>query len=256
MAIDISNRPNKNIRQITIHSKRKPGLTADMLKLIAIAAMVIDHIAWAFVPFGSIWGQLMHIIGRLTAPIMCFMVAEGYYKTRNVKKYALRLVIFAVISHIPYVYFHTGKLEILHSTSVMLPLLLGLLALIIRDDTRYSVSARNVMIFILGLISSVGDWGCISVIWIIIFGSFQYSINTKIKYFCISTAVIIALNIIFCAANSVWYNNLFQLGIFLAVPFIMKYNGVKKGGSSGKWFFYIFYPAHLLLIGLLKYVIL
>lgn len=256
MAIDISNRPNKNIRQITIHQKRKSGLTSDILKLIAIIAMVIDHISWAFVPFGSILGQIMHIVGRLTAPIMCFMIAQGYYKTRNVKKYALRIGVFAVISHIPYIYFHTGKLGIFYQTSIMLPLFLGLLALIIRDNTRYSVSAKNVIIFILVLISTVGDWGGIAVIWIIIFGSFQYSMNTKIKYFCISTAVIIALNIIFCAANSVWYNNLFQLGIFLAVPFIMNHNGVRKTGNVGKWFFYIFYPAHLLLIGLLKYVIL
>ena len=86
MAIDISKRPDGPIRKFTIPQKRKSGITSDLLKLIAIIAMTVDHIAWAFVPFGSIAGQLMHVIGRLTAPIMCFMVAEGYYKTRNVKK--------------------------------------------------------------------------------------------------------------------------------------------------------------------------
>lgn len=80
MAIDISKRPDGPIRNFTIPQKRKPGITSDLLKLIAIIAMTVDHIAWAFVPFGSIAGQLMHVIGRLTAPIMCFMVAEGYYK--------------------------------------------------------------------------------------------------------------------------------------------------------------------------------
>ena len=110
MAIDISNRRDGPIRRIAIPSQRKKGLTSDILKLIAVIAMVIDHIAWAFIPFNSIAGQIMHVIGRLTAPIMCFMIAEGYYKTHNVKKYAQRLGIFALISHIPYTYFHTGKI--------------------------------------------------------------------------------------------------------------------------------------------------
>ena len=90
MAIDISNRRDGPIRRVAIPSQRKKGLTSDILKLIAVIAMVIDHIAWAFIPFNSIAGQIMHVIGRLTAPIMCFMIAEGYYKTNNVKKYAQR----------------------------------------------------------------------------------------------------------------------------------------------------------------------
>lgn len=255
MAIDISNRPDRNIRRIVIPQKRKPGLTSDILKLLAIIAMVIDHIAWAFMPFGSILGQLMHVIGRLTAPIMCFMIAEGYYKTKNIKKYALRLVIFALVSHIPYTFFHTGKFVILSQTSIMFPLFLGLTALIIRDSPKYNTAAKNVIIFIIGLVSIIGDWGCMAVVWVLIFGSLQYNQKTRIKYFCISTAVMIILNIIFCAVNSVWYNNLFQFGIFLAVPLIMNYNGVRKGGRAGKWFFYVFYPAHFLLFALIKYII-
>ncbi len=60
-------------------------LTANVLKYIAIAAMLIDHIAWSFVSDYSVLGQIMHVIGRLTAPIMCYFIAEGYYYTRNVK---------------------------------------------------------------------------------------------------------------------------------------------------------------------------
>ena len=56
--------------------------------------MLIDHIAWAFVPTASLLGQVMHVIGRLTGPTMAYMLAEGYHYTRNVKKYAMRLGIF------------------------------------------------------------------------------------------------------------------------------------------------------------------
>ncbi len=72
--------------------------------------MLIDHIAWAFVPTGTILGQIMHIIGRITAPIMSYFIAEGFYHTSNLKRYGLRLGIFAIISHIPYYYFINGQL--------------------------------------------------------------------------------------------------------------------------------------------------
>lgn len=255
MAIDISNRRNGPVRRISISSQRKKGLTSDLLKLIAVIAMVIDHAAWAFVPYGSIAGQAMHVIGRLTAPIMCFMITEGYYKTHDVKKYAQRLGLFAVISHIPYTYFHTGKLEIISSTSAVFPLFMGLLALIIRDSPKYETSVKNMIILLICLVSMIGDWGCMAVIWIIIFGSRNFSRKTQIQYFCVSAALMIALDIIYNAVNGCWYYNLFQLGIFLAVPLLMKYNGIRKGGSGYKWFFYIFYPTHLLLFAVIRYAI-
>ncbi len=63
----------------------KTGMSSFTLKMIAILAMLIDHIAWAFVPTGTLLGQIMHIIGRITAPIMCYFIAEGYYHTHNIK---------------------------------------------------------------------------------------------------------------------------------------------------------------------------
>lgn len=80
----------------------KGFLNRNQLKYLVIAAMLIDHIAWAFVPTASLLGQVMHIIGRLTGPTMAYMLAEGYHYTRNVKKYAMRLGIFAVISWLPF----------------------------------------------------------------------------------------------------------------------------------------------------------
>ncbi|MGE5578647.1 MAG: TraX family protein [Bacillota bacterium] len=67
--------------------------------------MVVDHVAAAFVPTSSALGQVMHAIGRLTAPIMMYFVAEGYHHTKDVRKYALRLGVFALISHFPYRFF-------------------------------------------------------------------------------------------------------------------------------------------------------
>ena len=59
----------------------KGFLNRNQLKYLVIAAMLIDHIAWAFVPTASLLGQVMHVIGRLTGPTMAYMLAEGYHYT-------------------------------------------------------------------------------------------------------------------------------------------------------------------------------
>ena len=71
-------------------------LNSNHLKLIAIIAMTIDHIADLIYPRmpNNIISNILHIIGRLTAPIMFFFICEGFYYTKNLKKYILRLFIF------------------------------------------------------------------------------------------------------------------------------------------------------------------
>ena len=66
------------------------GLSAYQIKVIAIIAMTIDHIAWMWVPAVTAAGQCMHTIGRITAPIMCYLLVEGYIHTHDVRKYTFR----------------------------------------------------------------------------------------------------------------------------------------------------------------------
>ena len=80
----------------------KISINRIQLQWIAIVAMVVDHVAWGFVPFASVQGQVMHVFGRLTIPIMCFFIAEGMKKTRSVKKYTSRIASFAILSVVPF----------------------------------------------------------------------------------------------------------------------------------------------------------
>ena len=82
----------------------KEGLNSNQLKIIAILAMTLDHLIWTVFPgYSTQWFVVLcHMIGRLTAPIMWFFIAEGYHHTRSVKKYAARLFSLAVISHFAY----------------------------------------------------------------------------------------------------------------------------------------------------------
>ena len=85
---------------------RKEGLDASTVKIIAIIAMTVDHLTWLLFPgLQKEWYILfLHAIGRLTAPIMWYFIAEGSYYTKNSKKYILRLFIFAFISHFAFTF--------------------------------------------------------------------------------------------------------------------------------------------------------
>jgi len=91
----------------------KAGFNANQIKIIAIIAMTVDHIAWLVYPGypGDIVPITMHIIGRITCPIMCYFVAEGYHYTKDVRKYTRRLFAFSVLSHFAYVFFSHGFID-------------------------------------------------------------------------------------------------------------------------------------------------
>jgi len=77
---------------------QRVGLNAWQLKLIAIVAMVIDHLAFSFVPDGTFLAVAMHFIGRITGPTMFYFAVEGYHHTRNLNRYLFRLAAFAARS--------------------------------------------------------------------------------------------------------------------------------------------------------------
>ena len=141
-------------------------MTANTIKLIAILAMTLDHAAWFLFP-GYARAPLplvMHLIGRITCPIMCYFVAEGYHHTRNVKRYTARMLIFALLSHFAY-FFAFRRVEGLHSflpfadgnllnqTSVMWPLACGLLMLrAVNSERIRSERQKEALVLLLELL--------------------------------------------------------------------------------------------------------
>lgn len=240
----------------------KLSLNRNQLKYLVIAAMLIDHIAWAFVPTASVLGQVMHFIGRLTGSTMAYFIAEGYHYTRNVKKYAMRLGIFALLSWIPFVYFEFGTLPIVVQDGsvqirpyfgVLYTLLLGLLAIWLWDRGKCARGLKFVGIFGLCVLSIFGDWPIFDVLYCLCL--YIYRENPKAKWTAFCCITVVCCMDIFLAKP--WWVGLFQLGIFL-VPLLIHfcYNG--ESGSKKpvhKWFFYVFYPAHLLVLGLLKWIV-
>ena len=226
----------------------KRFMNRNQLKYLVILAMVVDHVAWAFVPTRSLPGQLMHTFGRLTGPTMAFFLAEGYHYTRSVPHYARRLGLFALLSWVPYSLFETGTWPSAQF-GVIYTLLLGLLAIWFWDKSRCHRIVKLLVVFALCWLSQYGDWPVFDVLFPLIF--FLYRDNPKHMWlgFCLISLFFTVFPVLL-----VGWEQAFQFGVFLVPPLIhFCYSG--QSGSRHpfhKWFFYVFYPAHLLLLFLLK----
>lgn len=240
-------------------------LDSNMIKLIAIIAMTVDHIAWAVFP-GYPAAPLpvaMHLIGRITCPVMCYFIAEGFHYTRDVCKYTARLFIFAVISHFAYIFasndyvdwhsfipFYYGS--VLNQTSVMWSLAWGLVMLRAANSEKLSQGAKVAAVLLICLVSFPADWSCIAALCVMAFGMNRGKLRVQAFWLVLYTAMYAA--VYFFALDRLY--GLMQMGVVLALPVIALYNG-QRGKNARvnrfmKWFFYIYYPAHLFVIGLLS----
>ena len=248
------------------------GLTGNKMKYIAAAAMVVDHIGMVFLSVQTIPGLLCRIVGRLTAPIMIYLLTEGYAHTSNRKKYGIRLLVFALISQIPYCLMQYGLPHmdvatgervmptfwetVLHPDFNMLfTLFLSFLALYVYDLVP-GFTLRCVLFGGIYGLSMFCDWGMVAPIYAIAFAAHRDSRSEQAKWFSIVTVGYVIVGILFCVSSDQnWYGQLWQAGLFLFLPFLFLYNG-ERGckGAFHKWFFYVFYPLQFIILWLIKYV--
>lgn len=237
--------------EFRIVQPKKGGLTASQLKLIAILAMLIDHIATVFVGGNNPLGVIMHFIGRITGPVMFYFVVEGYHYTRNVNRYTLRLVLFAIISYIPYIYCFDEQLPNKHNfmhLNVIYTICVGLLVLRAKYEIKNPFIRRGIII-ILFFISLFGDWSFLAPL--IIFWFDKYRGNFKQQMTAYFFTILFMIGIVFIESAWRLTTVLIQLGMILPILLLYFYNGEK--GKGNKWAFYVFYPLHLILLGLLHY---
>lgn len=235
---------------------KKIALNGNQLKLIAIIAMTIDHLADVFYP-GFPAQPLpiaMHLIGRLTAPIMWFFVSEGFYYTKNVKKYMLRMFIFAVISHFAYCFafginpipFSTG---IFNQTSIMYPLFISVVVLWLQNkEKRMNKYLKFAIIFVLIWSAFPADWSCIAVLAIVNMYSKRGDLKGQMKAMIFWVFIYGVISFFF--VSKVYALEL--VGVLMVYPLLKMYNGEKGKADWMKWFFYIYYPLHLVIIGIMR----
>lgn len=229
-------------------------MTIFILKIIAIITMFFDHVRYAFPNNVYLNNVFTQYVGRISFPLFAFMITEGYIHTSDIKKYIKRLVIFALISQIPFMLFRTFVGDYTMG-NVLFTLLFGLLAIIALDkieNTLYSTFAV-VICFLAGYFLDV-DYGLWGISIIIIFFIFK---NNKVL-----------LSISYLIANFIYYYSLVKERLFtpiinkfsidyiiLIIPLILVflYNG--KQGRKIKYILYVFYPLHLIVLYCLHFVL-
>ena len=238
-------------------------LTATQIKVIAIIAMTLDHIAYTFLPVGTAPHYLLHFVGKTTAPIMCFFLAEGFRHTHDKKKYLLRLLLFAVISQPAYYIFiyGTAPTSIFHfirSMSMMVSLMLAFICLLILTNEKLNVTVKGILTIITISLAQFADWGYIIPIWTIIFFFFNKDRYKMLAAFI--TATIIILPVIFLKNYDSFTAFSYNYGALLALIPIQLYSGERDRSSTplkkkiNRWFFYIYYPLHMMIIFMIAHI--
>lgn len=240
---------------------KKLSLNRTQLKIIAIISMVIDHTAWGFLDFYTPLAQFLHVLGRFTVPIMCFFIAEGFRKTKDLKRYIHRMITFAAISVIPfYMFFHE---EYGYRQNIIFDLLLGLLLLTVLESNLAKWKKVMLTILLFAISMTIGGWVIEPMLFILIF-YYGKDFKQKVKLFVIadvgmvaSLVILISLNSVyhFSQYNWVWWDKFYLLGFMLALPLLNCYNGEKGPDIIGKYFFYVFYPAHFVILVGIKQIV-
>lgn len=236
------------------------------IKLIAIITMFCDHFGDAILGRFSV----LNIIGRIAFPLFCFQIVIGYKHTKNINKYIIRLLLFGIISQIPFslfTYSYTGRFDLLN---VYFTLAFGLLAVYVLDVLPKKYKLIGVFLDVILMIiaeflqTDYGWFGVCLIICIYLFYNDKKSnisnSETSLTFFNNN----LLFSIVFFALVVIKFSNYFVeglynmaitqiLGTFFPIVFMFLYNG--KKGHSMKYFFYVFYPLHLLILVIAHYLI-
>ena len=240
------------------------------LKIIAVTTMFIDHIAAIvgldyFSALQLDWLYIvMRSIGRISFPIFAFFVAEGWQHTKNKTKYFLYILIFAIISQ-PIYYFALN--EQLFELNILFTFCISILLFVIVDNIKQyksltfiyicSIFAILMVVFMLdamGITISYGVYGVLlPLIFYILYNS-NFPYHKLILWIIVAIAMILHWLIFYLVNPTCDILSFYTLFALLSIPVLLLYNG-QKGKHSLKWFFYIFYPTHLLIIWLFSLII-
>ena len=235
-------------------------LNANTLRFLAMAFMLTDHL-WGTLVSGQLW---MTCVGRMAFPIFAFQVSEGFVHTHDVKKYAQRLFVFALISEIPFDLMLNGLYLYPFDQNVMFTLLLGLWAITVLDKAKKNPTTKNLLLAavkVLGIwlfsILFMVDYGILGVPTVLLFYVFRDFKGAKIG----QLVSMVLLHVLVSEGQTLplmlgsWkYEFPVQGFAVFALIFIWLYNG-EKGRSSKfiQYSAYWFYPVHMLILYLILF---
>ena len=248
-------KPEADLRHDQIKSR---GLTRDAIKMIAMLTMFFNHFSHVFLTAGTYPAEFLKGIGDFTAPVMCYFLAEGFYKTSSRRAYAKRLFVFALVSQVPYFLAFNGEAA---GLNMMFSLLFSFLILCVLHGEAFLQGKGQLQIAGLFFLSVFSDWSVLAPAFTLLFDRAGQD-REKIRKTFLLVTVLVGVNeaaALMQSGNAVGVLEgivcvLFSMtGSALAgLCILYGYNGerAKKGRQFLKWFFYGFYPVHLLLLWL------
>ncbi len=242
-------------------SLRRPILDREQIKYAAMVTMFLNHFAAIFLTEGSFLNLLLSGIGYFTAPVMCYFLTEGFRYTGDRKKYGLRLLCFGLISQLPfYLAFHDYFSQVVHrpvNLNIMFTLFTCFLILAAMEYMMPG-PAQFCLVAALAGITVFMDWAILAPLMVILFKKAEDDPRLLPAGFLVPIVMTSYFNL---ADGSQTLSNVLCMvsgPILAAVCILFLYNGRKDGGigrrkkekasAFSKWFFYLFYPCHLLFL--------
>lgn len=235
-------------------------MTAFALKWLAIASMLIDHIGVVFVPRDTLAYIICRSVGRLAFPLFAFMIAEGYFYTKNYTKYFFRMAVFAVVSEVPFDLMVSGDFISWQDQSVFVTFAIALAGLYFFD--RFAASDQRFSALLALLTSAFAaelahsDYGAFGILIVFIFYFYRGRPRMVVTWFSATVILFSVLNAVNAmpSSRSVTVSLIGGFALFALIPILLYNKKKKKGYKAPFWqyFFYFFYPAHMLILVLLK----
>ena len=236
--------------------KEKIRLNRTQIKYIAIAAMLLDHLAVFFLPpekypnLTSLY-VIMRTVGRIAGPVMFYFIAEGYRYASSKLKYGIRLLCFGILSQIPYSLARYGTISGTN-LNVMITLFMSFLMLVIAGKMKDKVM-KGIIVFTFMILTSFSDWGVLGPFMVWLFYIYREDRKKQlISYISLCIAQIVMSVFIIMSGAIAWYDAIWQIGMAFPIILIYLYNG-ESGTKTiiNKWAFYMFYPLHFIVFWLI-----
>ncbi|MBO4391183.1 MAG: conjugal transfer protein TraX [Lachnospiraceae bacterium] len=240
-------------------------LSRDIIKLIAMVTMLLNHSCHLLRMEGTWLGETMVEIGYFTAITMCYFMVEGYQYTRNKGQYALRLFGFGLLAQLPYnaVLSDDGSVWSYTQLNMMFSLFLCFLVLLVKDKIK-NIFLKSILIFLIIAFSIFTDWALFAPVFTLMFAIAKDSKKGKVIAYAIAIVLFTIINVMLTFSSVPFLTAIYSvlLGILTmalsGVCVLRLYNGkrMQAGRTFFKWFFYLFYPGHLFILMLIRWFVL
>ena len=242
--------------------KHKIEITSFSLHIMAMIFMLCDHM-WGV---SLISNDIFTCIGRLSFPIYAFLIVEGYFHTKNLKKYVKRLFLFAVLSEIPFNLVMGSNLFYPLHQNVLWSFLISIGLIHWNEKMKSQQAWKRILVafaticvaYVGGIITFV-DYYNAGILMVLAFYFFRGKkwwnyIGQLLCLWIINVEILQGLGYEVTLLNNVYFIPRQSIAVLSLIP-IWLYNG-KQGYYSKtlQYFYYSFYPAHLLILGVLKLI--